>query len=69
MSCIGKTILVAPMSAKGKQRVKDWGNTWRIIDVGHRGLFIQSIKDTTGLSKRWLDEPEDSDLKIILEQE
>lgn len=65
---VGKIILVGSLSAKGKQRIKDWGSSWKVVDVGQRGLLIQAVTDMTGASKRWLDQPEDSDFRIILEQ-
>jgi hypothetical protein len=62
---IGSTIQVRGISKKGIQRVKDWGDSWEILDIGQRGLWIVSKKDVDGHSKRWLDLPTDSDLEII----
>lgn len=59
-----KLLTLIPISQKGKQRVKEWGKTWKVLNTGWRGLFIQSITDDKGLSKRWLDQPTDSDFKI-----
>lgn len=57
-------LTLIPISKKGKQRVREWGKLWKVINTGWRGLFIQSIVDDKGHSKRWLDQPTDSDFKI-----
>lgn len=58
-------IFVKSVSQKGKARIHEFGNKWRVIRRGQRGLFIQSVDDEKGLSKRWLDLPTDSDLEIL----
>lgn len=52
------------ISQKGKQRIKQWGEEWEVIENRMGRLLVQSISDSEGESIRWID-VEDRDMEII----
>lgn len=55
--------IVAGVSLKGKNRIRENGETWDIIQSNQDRILIQSKKNTNIV--RWVDRVGDSDMKII----
>jgi hypothetical protein len=54
------------ISQKGKQRIKDWGEEWEVVEIRSERLLVRSIVDSKGDSIRWID-VEDTDMEIMYE--
>lgn len=64
-----KIITLKPITRKGKNRVQEHGNIWRVLECREQvqcfnnraGIKIQSLKDTT---IRWIQKDNDKDFII-----
>lgn len=55
---------------KGKNRIREWGDTWQVKDIVSNRLLITSFIDKTERqqSLRWIDSKNDSDFMIVATQ-
>ena len=69
---INQRIKVQAKSSKGKNRINEHGNTWRVKDKFKKGhfpwveedsLMLESLKD--GTTARWVTLSEDRDFELI----
>ena len=69
---ISQRIKVQAKSSKGKNRINEHGNTWRVKNKFKKGYFpwveedslmLESIKD--GTTARWMNLSEDRDFELV----
>lgn len=58
-----KTVTVKGKSLKGKNRVREHGETWKVISEQPNKILIESLKNPNNC--RWIDFKNDSDMEII----
>ena len=69
---LNQKIKLKGLTQKGKNRIKQHGDTWKIIVCFSKSLSLESLNDTFRLPNgrmirdgRWIDIPEDHDFEII----
>lgn len=64
---VGSLIRVSGRSSKGKNRIREHGDTWKIRKVWGTHILVESTNGKEYL--RWIDGPEDPDFAILGEVE
>lgn len=58
-----KTVTVKGKSLKGKNRIREHGEIWKVISEQSNKILIESFKNSNNC--RWVDLKNDSDMEII----
>lgn len=58
-----KTVTVKGKSLKGKNRIREHGEIWKVISEQSNKILIESFKNSNNC--RWVDFKNDSDMEII----
>lgn len=70
---MSEQVTLRGLTAKGKQRVKQWGERWVILkkkdkvsfsDLNGDWLFVQAVGDTSDSSSRWVNLTSDKDFEV-----
>ena len=59
----GILVVVSGRSQKGKNRISEHGNVWKIKTIQGPKILLESIDGKSNL--RWVDGPEDRDFQIV----
>jgi hypothetical protein len=60
-----QVITVKGKSQHGKQRVKQWGSKWEVIEKRGRMLLVVAVGDKQRESIRWVEILSDADMTIL----
>lgn len=61
---VGQTIEIEGISRKGKNRVREQGSTFEILEIKDRVLFSDKPEPWLQLKHRWIHATEDKDFRI-----